>query len=55
MERFLYDNGLHHDRVNWTAKGGLKINPFHATDLFWYPLNTSENQRYSDVFKRYQK
>ena len=21
------------------------INPFHATDLFWYPLKTSENQR----------
>ena len=20
-------------------------NPFHATDLFWYPLKTSENQR----------
>ena len=31
------------------------INPFHATDLFWYPLKTSENQRFSDVFRGYQK
>ena len=23
----------------------LVIKPFHATDLFWYPLKTSENQR----------
>ena len=30
------------------------INPFHATDLFWYPLKT-ESQRFSDVFKGYQK
>ena len=26
------------------------FNPFNATDLFWYPLKTSENQRFSDVF-----
>ena len=31
------------------------FNPFHATDLFWYPLKTSENERISDVFRRYQK
>ena len=31
------------------------INPFHATDLFWYSLKTSEKQRFSDVFKGYQK
>ena len=31
------------------------INPFHATDLFWYPLKTSENLRFSDVFRGYQK
>ena len=23
-----------------------KINTFHATDLFWYPLKTSENHRF---------
>ena len=22
------------------------INPFHALDLFWYPLKTSENQSF---------
>ena len=27
------------------------FNPFHATDLFQYPLKTSENQRFSDVFQ----
>ena len=31
------------------------INPFHATDLLLYPLKTSENQRFSDVFRGYQK
>ena len=24
------------------------INPFHATDLFLYPVKTSENQRFFD-------
>ena len=37
------------------GKKYLDINPFHATDLFWYPLKTSENQRFSDIFKGYQK
>ena len=27
------------------------FNPFYATDLFWYPLKTSENQRFPDVFR----
>ena len=31
------------------------INPFHASDLFWYPLKISEKQRFSDVFRGYQK
>ena len=26
-----------------------------VTDLFWYPLETLENQRFSDVFRGYQK
>ena len=33
------------------------LNPFNATDLFWYPLKTSENQRllmFSGVIKRDQ-
>ena len=24
----------------------MVLNPFHATDLFWYPLKTSESQRF---------
>ena len=31
------------------------LTPFHATDLFWYPQEASENQRFSDVFRGYQK
>ena len=31
------------------------LNPFHAIDLFWYPLKTSENLWFSDVFRGYQK
>ena len=31
------------------------FNPFHATDLFWCPLKTSENLWFSDVFRGYQK
>ena len=36
------------------------VNPFHTAGLFLYPLKTSENQRFSDIFmggegmKRYQ-
>ena len=29
--------------------------PFHATGLFLYPLKTSQNQRFSDVFMGYRK
>ena len=28
---------------------------FHATDLFWYSLKTSENFWFADVFRGYQK
>ena len=31
------------------------INPFHATGFFLYPLKTSENQRFSNVFRGYRK
>ena len=31
------------------------LNPFHATDLFWYLLKTSENLWFSDVSRGYQK
>ena len=32
----------------------ISFNPFYATDLFWYPLKTSENLWFS-VFRGYQK
>ena len=31
------------------------INPFHITSLFLYPLETSENQMFSDVSRSYRK
>ena len=31
------------------------INRFHAIGLFLHPLKTSENQRFSDVFRGYRK
>ena len=31
------------------------FNPFHATGLFLYPLETSENQRFSGVFRGSRK
>ena len=31
------------------------LNPFHATDFFLYPLKTSENHGFSDVFRGYRK
>ena len=33
----------------------IAINPVDVTYLFRYPLKTSENQRFSDVFRGYQK
>ena len=48
MDRFLYDNGLRHERVK-------SLNPFHATGLFVYPLKTSENFWYPDVSREYRR
>ena len=31
------------------------VNPCHVTALFIYPLKTSENQKFSDVFRGYRK
>ena len=33
----------HQTRFKWEKL--MEVNPFHATDLFLYPLKTSENQR----------
>ena len=33
----------------------LSFNLLHATSLFLYPLKTSENQMFSDVFRGYRK
>ena len=41
MDWFLYDNDLRHERVK--NKKCNPINPFHATSLFPYPLQITEN------------
>ena len=38
-----------------SMKFKVNINPFHATALFPHHLKTSENQRFSDVFRGYTK
>ena len=35
--------------------GMVVINPFHVTGSFLYPLKTSENIWFSDVFRGYRK
>ena len=32
----------------------MLVNPFHATRLFRYALKTSENLKFSDVFRGYR-
>ena len=32
-----------------------RVDPFHTTDLFLYPLKTSENKRFLDVCRGYRK
>ena len=41
------------NQLFWLFKNEIK--PFHATDLFWYPLKTSENLWFTGVFRDYQK
>ena len=40
--------------ANYSNKFFQNINPFLANVLILYPLKISENQRFSDVFRRYK-
>ena len=31
------------DKTSFRGKQNFQVNPFHATDLFLYPLKTTEN------------
>ena len=57
MEILLYNRteGVKYSIAKYSAHGASKcrINPFHATRLFLYPLKTLENQSFSDVFRGY--
>ena len=46
-------SGVH--RYTTGMKWVNHVNPFHATGLFWYPLKTSENLCFSDVFRGVSK
>ena len=59
--KLINKNDIHHDKPSTSpyellTENFMKntINPFHATDLFLYSLKTSENWRFSDVFKGYR-
>ena len=41
--------------MNLSQTISVLFDPFHFTDLFWYPLKTSKNLGFSDVFRGYQK
>ena len=48
----MISNGLFEEtNENIFFLNNFRINLFHATDLFLYPLKTSENQRFSDAFR----
>ena len=48
----MISNGLFEEtNENIFFLNNFTINLFHATDLFLYPLKTSENQRFSDAFR----
>ena len=38
-----------------STDGGDDLNPFHALGLFLYPLEATENQRFSDAFRWHRK
>ena len=50
-----YENKARKSFDQGRYSGTQNVNSFHANGLFRYPLKTSENQRFSDVFKGYQK
>ena len=39
----------------WFEKKDLIINPVHITGLFLYPLKTSENHSFSDIYSGFRK
>ena len=48
----MISNGLFEEtNENVFFLNNFTVNLFHATGFFLYPLKTSENQRFSDVFR----
>ena len=48
---FFVDQSL----INLEEQNIDTFNPFHATDLFWNALKTSENLWFSHLFRVYQE
>ena len=57
-------NLTHTRKIGWVERNlscsdqqhkHTSFNPFHTTGLFRYPLKTSENQRFPDIFRGYRK
>ena len=46
---------IEYPKIYFNYKIVFVFTPFHATSLFLYPLKTSENERFSDVFREYRK
>ena len=62
--KFIQKNFMFKDNIklsNFLTRNEIELfckipaNSFHATNLFLYPLKTSENQTFSDVFGGYGK
>ena len=51
IEWFPYDGNVGLKMAKWHQDGVMDFNPFHVNVLFLYPLKTSENHRFSDIFR----
>ena len=40
---------------SYISESSISFNPIHVTDLFLYPLTTSENIWFSDIFRGHRK
>ena len=46
---------IHFEYTLTSYKPAFYINPFHAHDIFLYPVKTLENQVFKNVFREYRK
>ena len=51
----MVSGGLERNQCHVEAPVETFLNPLHATNFFLNPLKTSENQRFSDIFRGFGK